>query len=202
MGYESNILKYRHLFFPGLITFFLLASATPRVYGQTGKILFWEKDSVLKWSDFRGQPDPHSAFDAFNRAGDTVLYHWKHINGGYLINFSIHTVFYCDYSWVKAGKETDRLLRHEKIHFDIAEFFKRQILNALNKFKYSENFRDEIDRIQKEGDRERGEMQTLYDNQTAHSRNTAQQVKWEEYVEDILAHDYSLSEALQKEPGT
>ncbi len=44
-------------------------------------------------------------------------------------------------------------------------------------------------------------MENKYDDEAEHSLNKLMQSEWEIYVDDLLNNNYTLDEAIQKEPS-
>ncbi len=146
----------------------------------------WDADRPLKWSDFKGTPDPNSEYGALTYSGFRYSYQYKSGPEGTEVLFDVETFFDKNSSWVR--KETDALLRHEQIHFDITELHARRLRKALRAYKVkgSETFEEDIKEIAAKVNRERDEMQNLYDSETNHSLNTEEQRKWEGKVAKLL----------------
>ena len=72
------------------------------------------------------------------------------------------------------------------MHFDIAEFFTRLLLQTLNKQTYTENYKAEIELVYQDIAKKKQAMQDLYDTQTNHSKNEVIQAQWEQYIASIL----------------
>lgn len=83
-------------------------------------------------------------------------------------------------SWVRTGCKTDWLLNHEQGHFDIAALGMRELYNSLLSVSGSSTseFNRETTRIQSEVQRKIDEVDHLYDTQTNHGMNSAEQTRW------------------------
>ena len=118
------------------------------------------------------------------------------------MHFTFATASYMDKSksWVREGKQTPALLSHEQLHFDISEFFARKLLQALNNYSYTSDYKSEIDQVHQQMADARKAMEEKYDAQTNHSLNKIKQAEWELYVSQLLSKKYTYEEALAKEP--
>ncbi|MDB5157827.1 MAG: hypothetical protein JWR50_2534, partial [Mucilaginibacter sp.] len=105
-----------------------------------------------------------------------------------------------DSSWAKEGAHTDRMLRHVQRRFDISEFFARQMRTALNAYKYTDDYNNEAMQAATILAQERNAMLLTYEDQTKHSDDYKYQKKWDAYIADLLNSNYTLEEALAKEP--
>lgn len=142
----------------------------------------WNKDVKLKWSDFKGAPDWNSEWFAVCPAAIKAEGFWD--NG--LPNFDVTNCFDKVSAWTK---DTTSLsgLEHEQLHFDIAEVHARKIRKA-------------IDSLREEGEvgfepysfivrcllSKRNKVDSLYDYETAHGLNEAQQEEWKKKIWEEL----------------
>ena len=68
-----------------------------------------------------------------------------------------------------AGKTAD-VLRHEQLHFDITEIKAQQLTEAIRSFSFtSEHFKEELNALHKQYQKEMEDMQQQYDLETQHS---------------------------------
>lgn len=89
-------------------------------------------------------------------------------------------------SWSK-NKESDRLLRHEQLHFDITEYFRRLYYKRVAEARYSPaNINVLMRNIYQNIIYESQVMQEDYDVQTNHSLDADQQAAWQQKVADLL----------------
>ena len=93
----------------------------------------WSVNRRLSWEDFKGNPDhnnPHHALTAANLAVNAVCK-----DKGF--TYQVNCVFLANESWSK-NKESEKLLKHEQLHFDLTEVHARllrrqlQYLNCTN----------------------------------------------------------------------
>jgi len=103
------------------------------------------------------------------------------------------------YCLLRDGKQTDALLSHERLHFDISEFFARKLLVALN-YPYTNDYKNEINQVYQQMMDARKVMEETYDAQANHGLNKLKQAEWEIYVSGLLSKDLTYQEALAKEP--
>src|SRR6478735_12542620 len=98
--------------------FLILSSWT---HSQEKKdILIWSSAYKLKWSDFKGKPDPHQMQYA-------QTFYGMEVEKNYVISYEEKVTAYVDRnkSWVKDSTKSS--LRHEQLHFDIAELHARKM---------------------------------------------------------------------------
>ena len=173
-----------------VVLLFLLISFTSKAMAQNEYKLAWRKDSLLKWSDFKGPIDTSSKFHATTLCEVFSKYIWTLKNNKYKFTFTTGSYLNTSKSWSIKEKQTPELLRHEQVHFDIAELFARIYLQTLDRNVYTATFKSKIDQINKDNLHNLKVMQDLYDEQTDHSKEKKMQAKWEIYIANLL-----------KEPG-
>jgi len=77
-------------------------------------------------------------------------------------------------------------LKHEQLHFDIAELFSLRLKGLFENYNYTEDFEYEIQLLFDEKKREYQLMQRQYDEETNHSRVKKKQKEWESYISSEL----------------
>lgn len=177
--------------------FFLIIS-----FRQSNELKVWDKNSPLTWDDFQGveiPKDPESKSNTF--IGENFRY--KRITGdsnSYVFEFQVRSVMVKSKSRVDPAYKTATLLAHEQLHFDISEYFARQLLLAFQKATYTSDFKDEIKNIRHKLSIQRDAMELQYDEQTKHSLNLKMQSKWNVYVDYLISDNPNLEVALNKRP--
>lgn len=144
---------------------------------------FTIEDIPLTWKDFivkegfRNHPYSAKIY--------TQILPWRYELKNGKIKFDLELVVDRDKSWVKkefmdkAGKEVkQQLLDHEKGHLVIAMINLQQMGNALNNFKYTRNYKREIDSISKALINQLTLTNETYDTQTNHMLITEKQEEW------------------------
>jgi hypothetical protein len=162
-----------------VIAFILFFS---KIYGQDNTML-WSENQSLEWRDFVGIVKDTSRFDAESFA--EVRYHYKR-NEQNRLNFEVYAHFNKNASWYRPGTQTEALLKHEQLHFDIAELYARKLKQAFETYPYSENFQAEVLAVFNEIKNDYHEMQHLYDEETNHSLNRDKQTQWSNTIHEAL----------------
>ncbi|MBL7900301.1 MAG: hypothetical protein JNJ99_17320 [Crocinitomicaceae bacterium] len=149
--------------------------------------LTWSADRPLLWSDFTGDVDRSSSFDAWTYSGINYVYTWYYDDNN-KIKADINAWAYFDHSqsWVKRSAISEELLQHEQLHFDIAELHCRYFLEASLNYTYTENVEAEIDSIYNVYFEKMLSTQIDYDMATDHFRNKEEQIKWNQHVHSEL----------------
>ena len=138
----------------------------------------WSKKARLQWSDFTGRPDTSSQ----GTAGCAAAIYVKGIRDKGLPKFLVSNFFIKSRAWTK-DTISFILLRHEQLHFDIAEVYARKIRKAIDslrrrKVKTVNNYSVEITKLLKMRD----ETDGLYDEQTSHGVNGKEQSDWDQKI--------------------
>ena len=100
-----------------------LAPAVEKVYVEQ---VTWSPERRLSWEDFKALPDdenPHHALTAANLAVNARCM----ANG---FSYQVNCVFLPTQSWTKNTK-SEKLLKHEQLHFDLTEVHARQLRRKL-----------------------------------------------------------------------
>jgi hypothetical protein len=165
----------------------------------------WNAAALIDWSLFQGTP-PLDASQRTEAAAIHMTIRWRasysvsSIDGsswaGRIASISVTNTMEPAYSWVVPGKAFDDVLTHEQLHFDLNEVYRRKLECLLLATSACSNTSQQgaVDSLnsvlhqtaevvlQKLSD-----MQTLYDSQTSHSSNRAEQARWQSLITAWLA---------------
>ncbi|MEQ9169109.1 MAG: DUF922 domain-containing protein [Fulvivirga sp.] len=167
-----------------IILFVLIANLAPTEYDG---MIFWQEGRTIDWADFKGAPNPSSPFDAEANSGVRYTYTFTTQGSAAQVNFEVHSFFNAEQSWIKSQKQTDLLLEHEQLHFDISELHARKLKKAFGEYHFSKSPKKEIEKIFNKINKERAEMQVKYDHESDHSKNKLAQAKWKAFVKAELS---------------
>ena len=149
----------------------------------------WTEEIKLRWSDFQGIPDSTSSGLAGCASTLEAIGFWD--NG--LPNFKVTNCFNKIHSWAKDTASND-LLKHEQLHFDIAEIHARKLRKTIDSLRFVnvDDMNVYSDRIEYILDL-RDSVNIQYDTETAHSIYRLKQKEWEEKITNLLKEldDYS-----------
>jgi hypothetical protein len=148
------------------------------------------KNRLLTWNDFKGQPDYNVSHDALTYWN--INYGLKNITlKGDTIkigSFSVTLSFDENGSWIKPQKQTDRLLKHEQGHFDIGLICQREIISVLNNTIFFKNsFQDKINTIFSSLLDKYHLLGQQYDKETEHSLTQQAQDNWNAFFAKELS---------------
>jgi len=144
--------------------------------------IIWAESTQLEWNDFQGTPKETSGLDANTIAGIQCKPTKTKYKIGERVNYDVFAYFSKSNSWVKSGKQSEYLLKHEQIHFDIAELHARKLKTYIQQTKITvENTRlvnDYLDEISVQ----LKAMQDQYDKETQRGEDKIAQYNWAKFV--------------------
>jgi hypothetical protein len=114
----------------GLLDYIVIAFLTAMAaYGQsTTRALRWEQHPALSWNDFKGRARRSTGEPS--AVTDTGFRVQLECREG-VLDIRVGVEFYVSSSWVKQGRKSAELLRHEQGHFDITELYARKMRKAI-----------------------------------------------------------------------
>jgi len=162
----------------------ILVGITQPVVAQ--KILVNEKEGnqLLQWADFIGTPDNSSPYMAHTAWKTNVRFGGVRFEGekAILQGFEMTLELDAKNSWVKKGKESPDLLKHEQGHFDVGILYMREVLQTIGQASFSRaGYKEEFQKIIKDLHQKYVEIGKQYDVETNHSIKKDEQEKWNVY---------------------
>ena len=152
------------------------------IFGQEN-LIRWNEKEPLQWNDFGGKVNKKSRLHAECFAEVVYRYKFNNVKGP---QFDVCANFIRNTSWIKKKYQTEALLKHEQLHFDIAELFSLRIKEAFENYNYTEDFESEIKLLFNKQKLEYHAMQQRYDDETDNSTNIEKQKEWETFVANEL----------------
>jgi hypothetical protein len=135
---------------------------------------------TVRWKDFKGVPDTSSTFDASIFWSVSYEYDTLTTETGAL---KVDLKVWCtvdEESWVKRGKKSYDLLKHEQGHFNIGRLCANEFKETVANFRFKKhNYELCVDSIFYETFRKYRELDDQYDLETDHSVNVEQQLQWD-----------------------
>jgi len=143
--------------------------------------LEWNEFYEISWENFKGNPDVNSKADA----ATSVAILAKPYISGKKINYTVYALFNQNKSW--ARNTNDRLLEHEKLHFDIAELYARKIRKKVAQLQKSNEteigtYKKAVHQLLEESN----QADLKYDLETLHGALKQKQEKWAAQLEKEL----------------
>lgn len=172
-----------------LFVFFLLLAGLSLDAQRTRTTVEWSAEDKLVWADFKGKSNRVAGPDALTHV--LMGYEFETLGFNHF-EFKLNITFQCMESWIKNEKQSDYLLAHEQLHFDIHELFARKFMKYAHEARVFDNdqFSKSLKRVFNKTFRELKEMQEAYDHETDHSRNREAQAIWNKKIARLL-RDYS-----------
>jgi hypothetical protein len=165
-----------------LLIISFVSTITIHSFAQESRII-WNKTQLLQWFDFAGHVNDTSRFDAESFAEVRFTYNFKSPTN---FSFDVFANFHKNLSWCKKEYQSEDLLKHEQLHFDIAGLYSRKLKEAFETYQYSNDYKNEIQQIFNQKKIEYHLSQQQYDVETNHSLNKERQKDWEKYIHEQL----------------
>lgn len=171
-------------------------------FGQDSyDFICWNLETKIAWSDFKGEPQ----YESNAKAGCAAKLSAQGYRYKGLPHFNITNCFDRNSSWTLDTSSVE-LLKHEQLHFDIAELYARKMRKAVDSLRQLEikDF-DPYSSIVQYFINQRNVMDSIYDEETAHSVYKSKQELWDEKIRNELksleeySSPYSPSESPEKD---
>lgn len=154
----------------------------------------WDAEDRLDWESFEGQPEHQSNYDAtiFSNINYRYRVEFGEVKSIVVAHFDPHK------SWHKKGKEA--LLEHEKMHFDITEVYAAKLryffdhVDDQGAAPSRRKIEEGVAQILSGWDAE----QHLYDDETQHGLDYAEQLRWQDVVDTMLAKYGGLKAPVER----
>jgi Bacterial protein of unknown function (DUF922) len=140
--------------------------------------IVWQAERRLSWEDFQSEADLNEPLHAMTSTNIEVQAKCS----GNLMQFEVKCVFKTKDSWSK-NKQSERLLAHEQMHFDLTEVHARRLRQKLaqtpglcgtNKARFSKIVEGYFADWKSEQDQ--------YDHDSKHGLDEEQQLIWENKI--------------------
>ncbi|MBK9328266.1 MAG: DUF922 domain-containing protein [Sphingobacteriales bacterium] len=153
----------------------LNAAALPPAGSDAYKEFYtWNSNKKLTWSDFRGNPFLNASEVAATASSVEFSYTAKNN----VLDWKVTAKYYPQLSWSYKDKQSDYILQHEQLHFDITELYARLFRKRLTDEVKSVKDVKKINGIGKQILSDWDKEQKDYDRETNHSMNTQMQKEW------------------------
>lgn len=152
---------------------------------QENNRIFWTDSVQLSWADFQAEAKEGQAIAALSSIAIPFSFE---TDGEGEISIQIQVCFVKDESWVKKAEQTPLLLKHEQIHFDIAELHRRKIVKALKEANFTKtNYKEKLENIVGEHwNKIYRNSQDQYDQETNFSQYIKAQLEWSKKLKRLL----------------
>lgn len=152
----------------------------------SGDTISWTASYKLKWSDFKGT-NPTGPFMAQSNCVFDYRLEPKMKNGILELHLNLAACFERNSSWVKKNAQTDGLLQHEQLHFDICELNIRKLRKKMQSISLETmEYDKQLHAVFEQGWQDYMAEQEKYDAETQHGIIEKEQKRWEEEVGNKL----------------
>ncbi len=151
-------------------------------------IISYSPKRPLTLDDFTGKPDDMSRAAAITYSVVFLKYSSaQNINNLVTVDVYVVANFDKTKSWCRKDSRTPETLEHEQRHFDISAIKACELVEAIRNYPFSvDNFPRELQKLQRQKQKELDEMQDLYDTESKHGLGPATQEKWNKLVKNQL----------------
>jgi len=169
------------LVFTFLLSFSQRSPLAPNIRKLKNDTVIWKPDSLLRPEDFKARPKSNGPL-GLSYVG--FLYYTNEASGELILN--VEAIFVKSKSYIV--KNTEYVLKHEQIHFDIAELHARRLRKRIDEvdFKKIKSVQNEINKLHDKTVKEYGKEQEEYDKDTEHGLNAAKQKVWNEKIQAAI----------------
>ncbi|WP_162549952.1 DUF922 domain-containing protein [Hymenobacter nivis] len=145
----------------------------------------WATNRPLTWADFQGRPkfgEPEAALTSADLLSDAKCV-------DFVFSATVTPTFDPITSWVRDAKAASpALLRHEQLHFDLAEVYARHLRQKLKTATLDcQKLQPAFGRLTQAVYDQWSDEENRYDIDTNHGLNAAKQAVWEKKVQQQLA---------------
>lgn len=164
------------------ILFLLSYSKAQPATGNYKEFITWKDSILLTWKDFKGEPIPNAAEAAMTASSMEFSYKTR----GNQVFWNVNVKFFPLLSWSNKSKQSDYILKHEQLHFDITELYARLFRKQLKENIFSLKDISKIKTINKNILQQWQNEQDKYDRETNHSINETKQLEWNKNIQQRL----------------
>ena len=150
-------------------------------------VIYYNPGNKLVWENFKGKPVDGGRVAAITMSGFgyNASMHSSGQKGE--LNVQVYCFFNKNKSWVKPGKTTAYILKHEQHHFDVSYIAANIFIDKLQSAAMtSSNYNILLTRIYNECIDIMNKMQDDYDNQTRNGQEKAEQDKWNQFIDNKI----------------
>jgi len=162
-----------------MITFF--SKAQPAT-GNFKDFIYWKDSTKLTWNDFKATAVTNAAEAAMTASSMEFSYNTKNTQ----LFWNVSVKFFPLLSWSKKSQQSDYILRHEQLHFDITELYARMLRKQLTENISSTKDIAKLKLINKTILQQWQNEQDKYDKETNHSINAIKQAEWNLSIQQQL----------------
>ncbi len=178
-----------------VILLLVFAKAVP-AFSQDIK---WSAGTLLTWNDFKGPIDHTRGVSA--AVGCGMKYNYRYFpsdkDSSYTVKFDVYSFVDPQKSWSMKERECPPLLNHEQGHFNLCEYFARQLKLAFESAHYTKKVNEEVKAIYDKYEVQLNKMHDVYDTKTNHGADVNVQAKWNVFIDNLLSDNPPLEDVLE-----
>ncbi|MEO3405927.1 DUF922 domain-containing protein [Mucilaginibacter sp. CAU 1740] len=146
----------------------------------------------LTANDFWGTPRANAGgVVAYTNCTIDYRYQAQRERGGYRLNFNIRLILNNNKSWldksrVSTPQQMTEILKHEQGHYTIAFLEQQELLRTVSRMRFSSNYNYEAMAVFNRIDAKYKQLNSDYDEDTAHMQDRVQQHSWDMYFQKKL----------------
>lgn len=162
---------------------FSQSSLSPTIKKFKDDTIVWKKDSLLSQNDFKGKG--HGRSGAAGYTTSSIFIYTNEVNGQLV--FEVQALFIKSKSFLVENSEY--VLRHEQLHFDITELYARKLRKMVSDkdFRKVSNMQSVIQNMYSKIVEQWQKDEQRYDDETTHGINAARQKEWVDNIHAQLA---------------
>lgn len=171
-------------FFKYILFFIFLFSSLPMLHSQdqakiivnvniidsdkNPQLIIFNKERKLIIADFKGKPPAVTQGVAATYSGIKMGYSFAQEKTKTVIKINLTCYFDPSKSWMKKEGKTPSVLDHEQGHFNITYIQTSRFADAISKYTFSQNWKEELLNLRQKYMDELETMQDNYDKKTRH----------------------------------
>lgn len=169
----------------------------------------WSAHRKLSWNDFSKVPDSAEVgYQQWFTAVTQTSYAHSATQKNNKIIVQLKTIFHKELSKVKSeifarpDSVRQQLLAHEQLHFDLAEIYRRKMVQEIENAVLLNQYKKEIAKIVSKYQSEFNKEQLLYDRETMHGMDKTAQKEWASSIARQLQQSQNFSKtSIEKTIG-
>lgn len=149
---------------------------------KEGNEILWSVDRPLTWDDFKG-PNVNAQKKQAAIVGYKLLLETKVNRKQDSVHVTVKALMLKNKSWKLKSTNSNYCLKHEQLHFDIAELYARKLRKQISEIiPDKKDFNDKLNKLLKSIEKELDATESEYDRETNHSLITEKQEEWDEKI--------------------
>lgn len=151
-------------------------------------VIYYNADTKLVWDDFKGKPVDGGRVAAITMSGFGYSASMHSSGNKGQLDIQVYCFFNKNKSWVRPGRNTAYILKHEQHHFDVSYIAANIFIDKIQSATItSSNYNVILTRIYNECTDIMNKMQDDYDNQTKNGQEKDVQAKWDQFIDNKIA---------------